>query len=133
MNQPDLFAEPFVQRGDSFIPRDSKGNARPTIEQARAEADVGMRQALEHAQGLDHTWSDRAYLWIVCYAKTHRQFISEECTEASSVASPADTRAWGVPFRCAAKRGIIRKIGFGISQRRHMSPTPLWESLIYVG
>ncbi len=136
MNQPDLFAEPFVQRGDSFVPRNSKGDARPTAEQARAKADAGMRQALERAHGIEPSWGDRAYLWIVEYAKTHRRFISEECTQmgdASGFASPADARAWGVPFRRAARQGIIRKIGFGISQRRHLSPTPLWESLIYGG
>jgi hypothetical protein len=134
--QADLFAAPFVQKGDSFVARDHRGNARPTVEQARAKAASGMRQALEHAQAIEPTWGDRAYLWIIEYAKKHRRFISEECTqmaEASGFASPADPRAWGIPFRRASRKGIIRKIGFGISQRRHLSPTPLWESLVYGG
>jgi hypothetical protein len=34
-------------------------------------------------------------------------------------------------FRRAAKDGIIVRIGYGTSLRRHLSATPLWSSAIY--
>jgi hypothetical protein len=98
---------------------------------AQAARDRGMTQAIEHAERIDDTFGERAYAWIVSYAQTHRQFISEQCTAAAAAAgivSPADDRAWGAPFHRAARAGVIRKIGFGVSQRRHLSPTPLWAS-----
>src|SRR5947209_7702819 len=66
-------------------------------------------------------------------AQAHRKFISAECTQAAAAAGvtvPTDPRAWGAPFRRAARDGIIRRIGYGPSLRRHLAPTPLWESAL---
>jgi hypothetical protein len=101
------------------------------FETARAERDAGIAQAIDHADRIEPAFKDRAYAWIVAYAKDHRRFISEQCTDAAAatgLVSPADSRAWGHPFRKAVRDGVIRKVGFGISTRRHLSPTPLWES-----
>ncbi len=101
---------------------------------ARADRDAGMSQAFDHAQRVDDTFGQRAEAFIYSYARSHRQFISEECTAAAErvgLVSPADSRAWGAPFQRAARNGVIRKAGYGISQRRHLSPTPLWQSLVY--
>lgn len=132
MNQPDLFPT-YVQRGDSIVPRDHRGNARPSIEHARAEANEGMRRAIDRASEADAKWPDVALAFIVFYAKTHSQFISEECTAAAGergIRSPTDPRAWGQPYRAAIRAGIIKRIGFGTSLRRHMAATPLYQSLV---
>ena len=47
--------------------------------------------------------------------------------------SPADDRAWGPIFQRAARNKVIQRIGYGISKRRHLSPTPLWRSLVFGG
>ena len=119
----------FIDFGDGDrVPR-----SRPTFEQARAERDTGIKRASSRAGKISNGWNDRAFQWIADYAKTHKTFISEDCTaEAaeSGLAAPSDPRAWGAPFKRAAKQNIIKRIGFGISKRRHLSPTPLWESLV---
>ena len=100
---------------------------------ARIARDAGMQQAAQHADDLQPKWSDMALDRIRAYAASHPQFISEEMTDwaaGQGFVSPADPRAWGAPFQKAARLGIIRKVGYGISQRRHLSPTPLWQSLV---
>lgn len=135
MNQPDLFAAPrHVQLGDSIIPRDRFGHARPTDDTARRERDHGIARAIHSASRIDASWTDRALAYIIGFARTHAEFISEQCTaaaEAEGFVSPADPRAWGGPFQTAARRGVICKDGYGISLRRHLSPTPRWRSLVF--
>lgn len=100
---------------------------------ARAARDAGMQQATQHAEDLQPKWGELAIERIRTYAATHPEFISEECTDwaaSQGFTSPTDPRAWGAPFLKAARLGIIRKVGYGISQRRHLSPTPLWRSLV---
>lgn len=95
--------------------------------------DRGMTQAALHAEQARPHWNDQAYGWIRKYAKLNKRFISEQCTAWAAehgFSSPADSRAWGAPFKRAAKDGIIVRVGYGTSLRRHLSPTPLWESAI---
>ena len=99
-------------------------------EAARAR-DVGMQQAVDHANEAVSGWSDEAYRWLKTYAKSHKRFISEHATAWAAeqgFRSPTDPRAWGQVFRRGAKEGIIVRVGHGTSLRRHKSPTPLWES-----
>lgn len=106
---------------------------QPELTFARDARDAGMTQAIDRAERIEPSWGDMALDRIRAYAATHDRFISEECTDwaaSQGFTSPADPRAWGAPFQKAARLGVIRKVGFGISQRRHLSPTPLWESLV---
>lgn len=106
------------------------------FQQARAARDQGMQRATIRADRMDDTFGQRAEAFIYSYARTHEQFISEELTEAAArvgIVSPADPRAWGAPFQRAARSGVIRKDGYGISTKRHLSPTPRWTSLVYGG
>jgi hypothetical protein len=100
---------------------------------AEAQRDIGMLRAARHAEEVHLHWNDVAYEWIRKYAKLHKRFISEQCTAWAAeqgFSSPTDPRAWGAPFKRAAKDGIIVRVGYGTSLRRHLSPTPLWESAI---
>lgn len=100
---------------------------------AAAARDRGIAQAADHASRIDDTFAERALAFLYAYARANEQFISETATDAAAVeglTSPADRRAWGAVFQKAAKQGYIRKIGFGTSLRRHLSPTPLWASLV---
>jgi hypothetical protein len=93
----------------------------------------------EHSVSVDAAargWGELADAWIRTYARTNRQFISEECTRAAcagGLALPPDPRAWGSPFRRAARDGIIRRVGYAQSPQRHLSPTVLWRSAVYGG
>lgn len=103
---------------------------------ARAARDAGMTQALEHAERVNDEWPDMAYAFLCRYARGHAEFISETLTNEAirmGYGSPADARSWGSLFAKAARAGVIQRIGYGVSQRRHCSPTPLWRSLVFVG
>ena len=103
---------------------------------AKAERDTAMASVAAHADEACHRWSVLAYQWILTYALAHREFISEDCTaaaDAAGIPKPPNTKAWGGPFMRAARQGIIVRIGYGVSKRRHLSPTPLWASQTYRG
>lgn len=104
------------------------------FEYAAAQRDIGMMRAARHAEAVHLHWNDMAYAWIKKYAEAHKgRFISEQCTAwiaEQGFTSPTDPRAWGAQFKRAAKDGIIVRVGYGTSLRRHLSPTPLWESAI---
>ena len=98
------------------------------FEAARQARDEGMTRALDRAERNQPTWGGLAFQYICNYARTTPQFVSEDVTEAAKawgLIQPEDGRAWGQPFRRAAKEGVIEKIGFGIAKNRHLSPTPL--------
>lgn len=102
------------------------------IQKDREERKFGIECSARHADENSPRWTDQAYDWICKYAETHSVFISEECTRAAMEAglpSPTDDRAWGHPFQRASRDLIIKKIGYGISNRRHQSPTPKWQSM----
>jgi hypothetical protein len=107
-----------------------------TYANAKAERDAAMASVAKNADEACHRWSVLAFQWIQTYALAHREFISEECTEAAEKAGipkPHDLKAWGPAFQRASKQKIIVRIGYGVSKRRHLSPTPLWQSQTYRG
>ncbi len=106
--------------------------AADTRKAAEAARDAGMALAVNNAEANCPGWTTTALNWICEYAKTHSTFISEDCTEAAMAAgvpAPTNPKAWGAPFQMAARRGVIRRDGFGVSKRRHLSPTPLWKAV----
>lgn len=102
------------------------------VEKDKSARNAGITRVAEHADEIEPRWTDRAYDWICRYAAEHSTFISEECTAAAieaGIPAPHDDRAWGHPFRRASYDLIIKRIGYGISNRRHQSPTPRWQSM----
>lgn len=97
---------------------------------ALAERDAGILQAAQHADEVHPGWTDEARGHVKRYAATHREFISEDCSDAAyaaGLAHPSDPRAWGKVYRAEAKAGTICKAGYGHSKKR-ASPTVLWAS-----
>ena len=103
----------------------------PTIEAARDARDIGMQQALDHAERVQPDWKREAYAALVAFAESHAQFTSEDFRAGSSVSSPTTPKAFGPVFKRAARAGVIVKRGFTTAKERHLSPCPLWESLVY--
>lgn len=102
--------------------------------EAKSARDLGITSAADHADDVTPGWTDIAFQWIKTYALAHAEFISEECTESAKSAgipNPPDARAWGKPFSRAAQQKIIVRNGYGVSKRRHLSPTPRWASQTY--
>lgn len=100
---------------------------------ARQQRDTGIARASEHAEALDVGWSASAYRLLCDYATQTAQFTSEDFRAfLDRIKFPVEVpKALGGIFQRTAKQGVIRKIGFGVSKQRHLSPCPLWESQVY--
>lgn len=108
----------------------------PTLDTARAQRDVGMQLAADHADAVQPKWSDVAYAFLCQYARNNRSFISEDVSDASKawgMVQPPTDRAWGMVYRKALKAGVILQDGTGTSRRRHASLCIRWQSLVRVG
>lgn len=108
---------------------------RPTLDAARTAAELGMTQALEHAEDVVPKWGNLALKWIKRYARQHGVFSGEDCVLAAyewGLVRPPDDRAWGWPFRNAAQCKFIERVKDRTAPRKrgHGSPGPLWRSLI---
>src|SRR5258708_35970784 len=93
--------------------------------------DAAMASVTAHAEGNHPGWTAVWSAWIDKYAEAHAFFISEECTQAglaAGIPAPHDLRALGSLYPKAARKGVIRKHGYGTSKRRNMSPTICWAS-----
>lgn len=101
---------------------------------ATAARNAGMVLAAEHAEAVSPGWKESAYQFLRDFARTHEKFISENVSDAHIAAGleqPPTLKAWGSIYQKAAKAGLIARVGFEISRRRHLSPTPLWASQIF--
>ena len=93
---------------------------------ARARRDHCIEAVGAHA---GPGWVDRAVMYVVGFARFKgAAFLAEEARIYAEgfVDSPHDGRAWGAVFKVAAKRGLIRRDGFGMARSSNMSPKPLW-------
>lgn len=106
------------------------------LAESEAQRDAGMKLAADHADAAHVGWHDRAYEFLVEFAKHHDNFISEDVSDAAILADepqPPTLRAWGTVYRRAVKNDVIIQIGAGRSRRRHASICPKWGSLICRG
>lgn len=106
------------------------------LKHARKLRDLGMGQAIDHADRTTPAWRDMAFEFLVSFAKHHQLFISEDVSDASkeeALAQPPTDRAWGSVYIKALKFGVIAREGTGRSRRRHASICPRWRSRIYEG
>lgn len=98
--------------------------------------DEGMERAITHADMASLNWSDRAFLFLYKYAKSHSTFSGEQVREASKdkLEAPPHLRAWGGVIMSAAKRGVIEKIGYIQVENplAHKANAALWKSKIHV-
>lgn len=103
------------------------------FQHAEAQRDVGMLRAARHAEETNLHWNDRAYAFLVEFAKRNESFISEDVSDASKKVGfpqPPTDRAWGSIYRKALKSDVIIQVGSGRSRRRHASICPRWGSLV---
>lgn len=98
----------------------------------KAGLELGHAAAKEAADHAGDEWKERAFTALLRFTLSHRTFTIEELREASpEVGEPPDRRAWGqVPLR-AARKGIIRKIGWVEAKDPavHGNAVSLWETI----
>lgn len=107
------------------------------FESARAQRDAGMQCALDHAADLCFDWPERAYAFLLDFAKYNATFQSEDVSDASKqvrgFVQPPTDRAWGAIYTKAVRNGVIEHHGVARSRRRHASICILWRSLVFRG
>lgn len=92
--------------------------------------DTGIRESAEHADGLEPGWGAGALRVLTEYAcSSSGDFTSEDFRAfLATIDFPVPVpKALGAVFQKAARAGVIRRVGFGISRHRHLSPCPLWS------
>lgn len=93
--------------------------------------DAGIKQAIEHADRAEPSWSDRALGYFMEYAATHAEMTTEEVrqyAERCGLQTPTDRRAWGAVALRAMRTGIVRSGGYtkAKSPTVHAMTVTLW-------
>lgn len=103
---------------------------RPSLAEAVARRDDGIRRASEHAEDECEGWGLEALRFLTRYAgAADVPFLAEDVVLAAVgvVPSPPDARAWGGVFKRAAARGIVRRVGYAPARSSNLSPKCLWQ------
>jgi hypothetical protein len=77
--------------------------------------DIGMQQALDHANAVSDQWSDRAYRYLEYFAAQGTEFRAEQVrifAEKNGLESPPSARAWGGVINRGVRKEIIRRVRF---------------------
>lgn len=103
-----------------------------TLELAERLRDDGIARASEHADNVVPTWSMVARGYMELFARRGTDFMAEDVrayAESRGFALPPDRRAWGSIFQRAAKKGIIRRVGYAPNKDpgSHCSPKSVWR------
>lgn len=97
---------------------------------AAGKRDAGIRESAEHAEAIESGWSASALRVLTEYSSSRAEnFTSEDFRDfLASIDFPVPVpKALGAVFQKAARTGVIKRAGFGISKARHLSPCPLWS------
>lgn len=104
---------------------------------ARLERDQGMQRATYRAIDTCIDWPDRAYAFLLAFARSHETFQSEDVSDASkrdhNFSQPPTDRAWGSLYVKAQNAGVIEPCGMARSRRLHASVCILWRSTVFGG
>jgi hypothetical protein len=92
--------------------------------------DTGIRRAADHAERETPGWGHGALAFLRGFAAgATGPFLAEDVAAAyidRGLPPPPDGRAWGSVFQRAARRGVIRRIGYAPARSSNGSPKPLW-------
>lgn len=118
-----------MKQGDLFPPR--HGAREEKILKSETARDAGMERVLGSADRAEPNWSQRAFDYVVQFARKHPEFMSEDVREHAikdGFPDAPDARAWGPVIRRVAIAGIIRSVGFRkqASISCHRSPKTVW-------
>tara|TARA_R110000796_G_scaffold86897_1_gene187883 strand:- start:306 stop:677 length:372 start_codon:yes stop_codon:yes gene_type:complete len=98
--------------------------------QAKKFRDLGIKKSFENAEIHNKDWGKCAYLFLLEYIKTTKEFMAEDVRIASEgiIKQPPSKRAWGYIFVLAKKNKIIKSIGFSNvkNPKAHRTPATLW-------
>jgi len=98
---------------------------------AKQQRDAAIHRAVEHADAVEPSWSDRAYAFLTDYLRTHATFTTEQVRDAAAgiVNEPPSRRAWGAVTLRAVRAGWIVREGYvnANDPKVHMNVVTLWR------
>lgn len=102
----------------------------PTADEARAARDQGMELVDSNAS---EAWKQKALQSILLYLRTHEVFFIDDFWRDGGFPPGSHDKAIGPLIRRAATNGWMVKTNEARpSVRSHMTPKPVWKSLVYV-
>jgi hypothetical protein len=100
-----------------------------TLDEAAARRADGMQRADAHAS-VD--WKEAAFAELSAYLRTHSEFFCDAFWAETRLSRPAESRALGPVIARAAREGLMVRTGeYRPSVASHLSPKPVWRSLVY--
>lgn len=104
-----------------------------TVRRSRVLRDRGIKASADHAEAVAEGWQAAAYRLFCAYARTHREFMTEDvrvfARNNALLDEPPDARAWGAVAIRARRAGLVRSIGYACQRdpKSHRSPKPIWS------
>lgn len=100
--------------------------------------DIGMQQAVDHAEQVEPGWKDLAYRYLQRFLNEYvprlglQSFMAEDIrawAHEQGLGRPPTARAWGGIIAKAANRGLIVKIGVQQVKNKtaHCANANLWR------
>jgi len=94
--------------------------------------DHGIKRAVDHADRVHESWSDKAYGLLKDFLRVRRtEFLAEDFREAVTdlIPAPPHNRAYGGVFMRAAKAGLIRRIRYQAVKnvKAHCANASVWK------
>jgi len=95
--------------------------------------DRGIKQAIDHAEKVHENRGEKAYQFLLSYAKNNKEFMTEDVRNASKgiVPEPPSKRAWGGVVVRAKNSGVIQRIDYRnvTNPKAHATPATLWQTI----
>lgn len=93
---------------------------------------IGINQAYDHANKVEPSWGDKAYLYLKKYISlSSNEFMTEDIRKSSEgiLNEPPSKRAWGAVIVRAKREGIIEHNGYrSVSNKKaHATPASVWK------
>lgn len=106
----------------------------PTVREARAKADKGIKESADHADRVSSDWKILAIGYVLEHARSNEYMLTEDVRErahADGFEAAPDDRAWGYIMRASAKCAFIKSDGYAPAKSSNMSPKVRWKSLVF--
>ncbi len=96
--------------------------------------DIGMQRAVDHADRVVDSWSDKAYKLLKIYIIT--KLTAFQCEDfrgwcKNKIEEPPSKRAFGAVIVRAKKNLLIKHVGYGVVEnpKAHRTPASIWLKL----
>ena len=98
------------------------------------ERDKGIKKSIDHANAVNHDWSEKAYACFKLFLKWRAgNFMCEDFRTFSKalLPEPPSLRAYGHVIVRAAREKLIKQVGYAkvSNARAHMANSAVWEKV----